>query len=165
MTDGIGKAIGSQLGELGKQIVSDVVKVPGQLTGMDSGTNETKIKGTGGKKSKTSQQVRPITKTATENIDPLLKLKQKEEVERQRKLDSIRQELSQQFSRPTEPNAGSVREQIELEEMEKKRKEIEEEKEKAKKVLNQPSSKRKKGMFGIAAKVFGGEKGKNVVSQ
>lgn len=166
MADRIAKGIGEQLGSLGKQIVTDIAKVPGKITGLDSGgINETVGTGTSAKGQKgRSQQQKPQSAQGEVNI--LTELARKDEAEKQKKLAEARR-LLQQFIEPQQLSPEpSVREKMELEEMEKKKKEIEEEKEKAKKALPKMAVKRPRGdLFGIKAKQFGGEAGKNVKAQ
>ena len=168
MPDGIAKGIGSELGSLGKQIVREVAQVPAKITGMDAGTNEATGLGTGGKKQKGQKgQTRSSSQNIApgEQIDSLTAIRQKDEVEKQKQLAQARQ-LLQQFIRPDEQKEPTLREKQEMEELEKKKKEIEEEKEKAKKLLQPTAAKRPRGdLYGVKAKQFGGEKGKNIKAQ
>jgi len=168
MADGIGKAVGQQLGELGKQIVKDIAKVPGQLTGFtDVGTQETKGQGAGASK-QSSQQTAP-PKTPTENVNPLAALEQQEQIEKAKKLERVRQELAAQFKKPVgvEDQPKTAFEEQKLEDLEKQKLEIKKMQEQAKQ-LQPMSSKAKRGnLFGTRIKQqkrFGDERGKNVGS-
>lgn len=160
MSDGIAKGVGEQLGELGKQIVTEVTQVPAKITGMDQGgTNETVGQGPGG-----AQTGQAAKQQAHNEQEKIAEVTRKEEAEKQQKISEARK-LIQQFTKPREPEP-SIREKLELEELEKKKQEIEEEKEKVKKILKPtPSRQPRGGLFGIKAKQFGGEVGKNVKSQ
>ena len=145
MADGIGKAVGQQLGELGKQIVKDIAKVPGQLTGFtDVGTQETKGQGAGASK-QSSQQTAP-PKTPTENVNPLAALEQQEQIEKAKKLERVRQELAAQFKKPVNPEEQpkGAFEQQKLEDLEKQKLEIKKMQEEAKR-LQPMSTKAKRG--------------------
>lgn len=165
MPDGIAKGIGEQLGNLGKQIVTDIAKTPAKIAGMDvTGPNETV--GTGsGKSKKAAPQIKPQTAKTEESVNPLDVLRQNDEVEKQKQLAQARR-LLQQFIEPIKQEEPSIREKLEMEEMEKRKKEIEEEKKKAQKELPKVATKRPAGdLFGRKSKQFGGEVGKNVKSQ
>lgn len=164
MSDGIGKGIGEQLGQLGKQIVTDIAKVPAKITGLDTGgTDETVGQGTGGKKSTGFTQQKPPPKSAeTQRIEEIVR---QDEAEKQKKLAQARR-LLQQFIEPQQKSVPTLQEKLEMEEMERKKKEIEEEKKKAQKQLPVVVGKRPRGdLFGMKAKKFGGEVGKNVKAQ
>lgn len=166
MGDGIAKGIGEQLGQLGKQIATDIAKVPSQIVGLDKsgGTNETVGSGGGSKKQqgKTNQS---NMQRAGGDPNKLAELERNDAIERQKQMSKARQML-QQFTQPQGQAEPSLREKIEMEEMEKRKKEIEEERKKAQSALPQTSSKRPKGdLYGKKAKQFGGEMGKNVKSQ
>lgn len=166
MGDGIARGIGSELGNLGKQIAQEIVQVPAKITGMDAGTNEVTGTGTGGKKAQKGQSTQ-ANRTASmpgEYRDPLSAIRQKDEVEKQKQLALARQ-LLQKFMHPQQEEP-SLKQKQEMEEMEKRKKEIKEENEKAKKQLPQMTAKRPRGdLYGVKAKQFGGEKGKNVKAQ
>jgi hypothetical protein len=164
MADGIVKGVGEQLGQLGKQIAVDIATVPAKLTGLDKGTNESAGQGAGGKKQNTAQQTGG-SKPAEPLKDPILELKQKDQVETQKNLAQARR-LLELIMKPVEPQELTVREQMERDELEKKKKEIEEEKKKAAQVLPKTASKRPRGdLYGVKAKLFGGELGKNSKAQ
>lgn len=159
MSNGIAKGVGEELGSLGKQIATDIGKLPAQLMGLDKGTNETTGSGTGG--AQKSQQVQKQAQAAQKQIADLAR---KDEAEKQRKLADARK-LIKQFTQDQVHDPG-IREKLELEELEKKKQEIEEEKKKVKKILQPVATKPKRGnIFGIKSKQFGGEVGKNVKSQ
>ncbi|MEK7166558.1 MAG: hypothetical protein AAB874_07155 [Patescibacteria group bacterium] len=162
MGDGIAKGIGEQLGQLGKQVATDIAKLPGVLTGLDTGsTNEAAAKGTGG--AQPGQKAANAQDPVSANINHLAR---QDEIAKQRELAQARQ-LIQRFLNPQEPaGVKTPKEQMELEELEKKKLEIEEEKKQAKAVLQPMATKAKRGnLFGIKSKQFGGEVGKNVKSQ
>ncbi|HCM37803.1 MAG: hypothetical protein UV61_C0008G0060 [Candidatus Gottesmanbacteria bacterium GW2011_GWB1_43_11] len=161
MADGIAKGIGEQLGELGKQIVTEVANVPAKITGLDStGTNETTGQGAGAAKPVSGQKTsasKPMQRAISE-------IAQKDEIEKQKRLFETRQ-LLKQFSQP-QASEQSIKEKLELEELEKQKKEIAAEKKKARAILPKLWSKPKSGnLYGIKAKAFGGEVGKNVKAQ
>ena len=162
MSDGIAKGVGEQFGQLGQQIIKDIASVPAKITGLDVGTNEGV---TSGSAKQNWRQQKQITPKPSEKIDPILVMKQKDEIERQKQLAEARK-LLEQLINPQQQTTPSIREQIEMEEMEKKKKEIEEEKKKAKKQLPLVATRAKRGnLFGIKSKQFAGEVGKNVKSQ
>lgn len=160
MADGIAKGVGEQLGHLGKQIVKDIAQVPAKITGLDPGTNEGTDSGPGSAK----QQASNAKPTAKPQVNPLDAIRQKDEIERQKQLAQARR-LLDELMRPV-AHAPSLKEQLEMEEMEKRKKEIEEERKKMAKKLPQFASKPKRGnLFGVKSKQFGGEVGKNVKAQ
>lgn len=162
MTDGIGKGVGQQISGIGSQLGDELSSLPKSLFGLDSGTNEKKSPTASGGKVKTGL---PKAQSATPQADPLAQLQQKDELEKQRKLAQIRQELKGQFVRPTETPKNAA-EQAEIEKIEQQKKEIAEERKKLQ-PLNAPQGKQKRGLFGRIKKQqqFGSEQGKNVVSQ
>ncbi|RJR15077.1 hypothetical protein C4579_03350 [Candidatus Microgenomates bacterium] len=174
MTDGIGRGVAGQLGDLGKDIVSEVVSVPAKLTGFDSGsgTQEKKGSGAGSSKGATASQQSP-NKQPSEHVDILGQLAQKDEIEKAKKLAQLRQQLSQQFTKPQsqeDPNQPkNIHEAQQLEELEKQKQEIEEERKKARMTLQDTGSKQKRGnLFGQKVKKqkqFGSEQSKNAVHQ
>lgn len=154
MVDGVAKGVGEQLGQLGKQIVTEVAKTPAKIVGLD----ETLGSSGSSKSQQTNKTQRPA---AQEKVKPMQELAQKDEVEKQKQLAQARR-LLQQFAE-LQKEEPSVKEKLELEELEKKKKEIEEEKKKAKQVLVQPQAKQARGdLYGVKGKQFGGEVGKNV---
>lgn len=164
MADGIAKGVGEQFGQLGKQVVKDIVSLPVKIIGFDksAGTNET-AGSSGGKPSSGQAQAKGGIKSA-EKADPLVKMKQQDEIEKQKQLAQARR-LLQQFIEPPK-DEQTVREKLEMEELEKKKKEIEEEKKKAATMLPQIAGKPKRGnLYGIKSKQFAGEVGKNVKAQ
>ncbi len=167
MPDGIKSGIGEQLGNLGKQIATEVINIPAKITGMDGGTtNETAGSGTGGKQK--GQKGTHSAQSGT-NIFGLPRTPEQiaaeDALEKQKKLAEARR-LLQQFIQPQGQSEPTLAEKQEMEEMEKNKKEIEEEKKKAKSVLPVVASKRPRGdLYGAKAKKFGGELGKNVKSQ
>ena len=159
MVDGVAKGVGEQLGQLGKQIVTEVAKAPAKIVGFD----ETLGSSSSGKGQPVKQQ--QTRAHPGEQKDPLQQLAKQDALDKQKQLAQARQ-LIQQFIRPDEKSAQTLEEKLELEELEKKRKEIEEERKKAEMVIRQSSSKRPRGdLFGVKAKKFGGEVGKNVKAQ
>ena len=173
MTDGIGRGVAGQLGDLGKDIVSEVASVPAKLTGFDSGSGTQEKKGTGAGSSKGQTAHQPTqNKQPSEQVDILGQLAQKDEVEKAKKLAQLRQQLAQQFSKPQpeDPNQPkNIHEAQQLEELEKQKQEIEEEKKKAQMVLQDTGAKQKRGnLFGQKVKKqkqFGSEQSKNAVHQ
>lgn len=160
MANGIAKGVGEQLGQLGKQIVTEVAQVPAKITGMDSGgTNE----GLGQMAASAKQAQAAKKQQAQVEQKKIQDITRRDEVEKQRKLAEARQ-LLKQFS--ALPQEQSIAEKQELEELEKKKQEVIIERERAKKILRPASSKPKRGnLFGIKSKQFAGEVGKNVKSQ
>lgn len=166
MGDGIAKGIGEQLGKLGKQIATDIAKVPSQITGLDKagGTNETLGSG-GGSKKQQGKSKQSNMQRAGGDPNKLAELERQDAIERQKQIQQARQML-QQFTQPQGQPEQTLRDKLEMEEMEKRKKEIQEERKKAQSALPQTSSKRPKGdLYGKKAKQFGGELGKNVKSQ
>jgi len=162
MADGIGKGITQQLGELGKQIVNEVAQTPAKLTGMGGSTNETAGQATATGKGQ-QQQTPAQSKATTENINPIDVLKRQDEIKTQQELAKARQ-LLQPFIKPTEA-PQSIREQNELEEMEKQKQDIIAQQKKAKEILPQMSSKPKPGnLYGKQTKTSS-ELGKNRIAQ
>lgn len=170
MTDGIGKGVASQLGNLVKDIATEVVKAPVKIAGFDPGTQEAKGAGSGGKAHAQGSQQQ--TRQPSEQIDPMAILREKDEAERQKGLSQAR-DLLRQFTKPDQsqdPNAPkNIYEAKQLEELEKQKQEIEQEKQNARQILNQPSFKAKRGnLFGKKVKqqkAFGSEQSKNAVHQ
>ena len=162
MADGIAKGVGEQLGELGKQIVHDVAKVPSQLVGLDSGgINESP----GGSGPSGQQQKARIQNAKAQEAKRIADIAKKDEMQKQQQLARARQ-LLQQFIRPGERSPLSIKEKLEQDDLEKKKKQVEEERKKAAKALPKSSSKRPRGdLYGTRAKQFAGETGKNVKSQ
>jgi hypothetical protein len=160
MPDGIARGVGEGLVQLGKQIVADVVKTPAKIVGLDE------TLGLGGGKQQKGQKTKTQVQGKTgEGMDQIQQMKQQDEVEKQKKLSQARQ-LLQQFIKPQGQPEPSIREQLEMEEMEKRKKEIQEERIKAQQNLPPPSSKAKRGnLYGIKQKVHGSELGKNTKSQ
>lgn len=163
MSDGIVKGVGEQLGKLGSDIVSEVAKTPAKLAGMDQGTQE--VKGSGGSGKQQSSSSSAHNSQPSEQIDPLAIIRQKDEVEKQKGLQAARQ-LLQQFSTPHNAPQPTRKEELELEELEKQKAEIKAQQEQARQTLQSTGSKKPRGdLYGIKAKKFAGEQGKNVVSQ
>ncbi len=162
MSDGISKGIGDQLGGIGKQIVQEVTQLPAKLTGFEAPYE--KKGGGSGSKGGQKQKSLPTQKTSNRQDFNLIEvLKQQDEIKKQKELAFTRQ-MIREFSKPQ--TEGTIAQKQEFEEMEKQKKEIQEERKKAEKVLKQPSTKAKRGnLFGLKAKKFGGEQGKNVKSQ
>lgn len=160
MADGIAKGIGEQLGNLGKQIVTEVAKTPAKIIGLDETLGSSSSKGAKGQK----QTVKKATPQESADAK-IAEIMRKDETEKQKQLARARQ-LLQQFINPPREAEPNLREKLEMEETEKKKQEIEMEKQKAKTVLSQVASKRPRGdLYGTRAKKFGGEVGKNVKSQ
>lgn len=164
MANGIAKGIARQLGQLGSDIVTEVVKTPAKIAGFDTGTQETKGAGTGGK---VHGQAHVPTKQPQEQID-LGALRQKDEIEKQKHLARVRQELAQQFKQSTQKPEETLEHQRKMEELQKEQEEIERMKADAK-ILRFGSSKPKRGnLFGKLVKkqkTFGSEQSKNAVHQ
>lgn len=160
MNGGIAKGVGEQLGELGSQIATEVAQVPAKITGMDQGgTNEATGQGTGG-----TQPGKTIQKLVKDGQQKIAAIARRDEADKQQKLAQARK-LLEQFRQPQTP-VPSIRERQELEELEKKKLEIEEEKKQVRTVLQPVSGKPKRGnLFGIKAKQFAGEVGKNAKAQ
>lgn len=110
MADGIIKGVGEGLGELVKQVVTDAVKLPGDLAGI--GVDETKGQGTGS----SSNQTGKSQKSQNTQINDLAK---QDEIDKQAKLAQARR-LLQQVNQPAGQPEPSVSEKIEMEEEQKK---------------------------------------------
>lgn len=161
MADGISKGVGEQLGSLGKQIVWEVTNLPAKLSGMDA-PDEKKGEGQG-TSAQGQKKTKGQTKSHGQGFNPIELLKQQDEIKKQKELAFTRQVI-REFMRPQ--GQQSVQQKEQLEELEKRKQEIAEEKQKMQKVLQQPSAKPKRGnLFGIKAKRFAGEQGKNVKAQ
>ena len=162
MGDGIAKGVGEQLGELGKQVVAEVAQVPAKIAGLDAGsTNETVGAGTGGNQSGQQKQ----QKAQINEQKRIAEVARKDEMQKEQQLAQARR-LLQQFINPAESPEQPIKEKLDLEELEKKKKEIAAENEKAKKQLPKTGSKRPRGdLYGTRAKQFTGETGKNVKAQ
>lgn len=162
MADGIAKGIGEQLGQLGKQIATDIAKVPAQIVGLDKSGGNTNEGGSGGNPASQKSGGQGQTPSSS-GIDRITELKQQDEREKQQALAQARR-LLQQINQPGGQPAPTIQETLEMEKMEDRKKEIEDEKKKAK-PLQQATSKRPRGdLYGKKSKQFGGELGKNVKS-
>lgn len=157
MSDGIVKGVGEQLGELGKQVISEVAKTPATLVGLDETL--------GVSKSGNSQGTSVSTTQKPEDASPSIELlKQQDEQKKQQELEKARS-LIAQFSQGPVPEK-TISQQQELEDLEKRKEGIKKEKLKAKMILPNTGSKPKRGnLFGIRAKQLGSEIGKNVKSE
>lgn len=162
MANGISKGIGEQLGELGKQVATDIAKTPAKIVGLD----ETVGQGTGGK----GQKPPPIKKrNLIEELvgkprtpEELEQLKVQQKADDQKKIAMARR-LLQNISQPA--SQGPSRQEQEMAEMEKQRAAIEKQRKQLNSSLPQVSSKPKRGnLYGVKQKKFGGELGKNVKS-
>lgn len=160
MADGIGKGVANQFAELGKQVVQDLASVPGKLTGLDSGTSETSGAGAGSSKKQGNQK----GGQPQQGIDPIAALKQKEDSEKQQQLANVRRRLAQLMN-PNQPREKTAYEIKQDEEMEKKKQELWQMQQEAKQLKQSPGKRPRGDLYGVKAKQFGGEKGKNVVSQ
>ncbi len=164
MSDGIGSAVGQQIGEIGKQVAKDLVSIPRSMVGLknDGGSiNETASQG---KNTANQQQTAKPNASRGEQIDEIANLKQQEDIDKQRKLSEIRRRL-ELLMNPQRQHEKSIHEIQQEEELEKKKLELRKMKEEAKQ-LKQIVSKRPRGdLYGVKAKRFGGEQGKNVVAQ
>lgn len=163
MTDGIGKGIASQLGNLAGDIATEVAYTPAKIAGFDVGSGEKKGVGIGGK---AHGQIPQQTRQPQEQID-IEHLRQKDEGERQKGLSQAR-DLIRQFNRPQQEQPDSLEHQRKVEELQKEQDEIERMKADAK-ILRFGSSKSKRGnLFGKKVKqqkTFGSEQSKNAIHQ
>jgi hypothetical protein len=164
MADGIGKAVGQHFEAIGKQIVSDLASIPKSIVGLDSGgTHETK--GQGGGSQKSGQQQKSSPKNQGEQIDPLAAIRRQTEIEKQKQISEVRRRLEQLMSGHLGERPKTPFEEKQLEELEKQKQQAAHMKQEVMQLRSAPSKRRRGDLYGVTAKKFGGEQGKNVVSQ
>ncbi len=160
MVDSVAKGVGEQLGQLGKQIVTEVAKTPAKIVGIDE------TLGSGGTSPNPKNPPSPQKKSGDANSASIEALKQKDELEKARQLQKAR-ELLKQFTQLQGESDSTYETRLKMEELEKKKKEIVEEKKKAMKLPFISTRPERGNLYGrgVRPKSSGTEVGKNIKSQ
>lgn len=154
MADNFARGVGEQLGNLGKQIVNEVVSVPAKIAGLDETLT------TGGSKTQASLPNANNRAKSAENAD-LNKMTRKDEIDTQQQLVKAR-ELLREINQSPQPEQ-SVYDKNQMEILQKKQAQIQEKQVADWKEIKSTGSKPKPGnLFG---KQTGSETKKNVVAQ
>jgi hypothetical protein len=156
MSDGIAKGVGESLGNLGKQIITDVAKMPAQIVGLDE------TMGSGGGKSQKGQTNQKPKMGVGQNSEPdINRMAQEDEIKKQQELQQARRLLSQISGQPVN-SEPTVYEQIQRENAQKKE-DLKNRQQAENMQLKQVSTRPRRG--NLMGKQTGSETKKNVVAQ